>query len=288
MNLKPSGSPPVWAASSDHMSALMDAAAQAERVENESPRDYLGGSRLGEECERRLGYEYTHTPEDEGSGFSGRILRVFQRGHDGEARMARYLRGAGFDLVSESKSGGQIGWGVAPHPETGRSRIAGHLDGVVMGWSLPIGAIPPDDFALQWASTLPFPLLWETKCLKGDSWRGLLKHGLKKDKPIYYAQVQTYMAFKGLGHCLFTAENADTCEVFSELVPFDPKAAQEASDRGVRVISARTPLDLARCAKDEDDFRCKLCPFKGTCWAEKAKEPELIQQGAAVRIAPGW
>ena len=46
----------------------IDAALEAER-EAQRPRDYLGASRIGEPCARRLVYEVTHTPPDPGKDF---------------------------------------------------------------------------------------------------------------------------------------------------------------------------------------------------------------------------
>lgn len=267
-----------------HINALVDAAWSARRAED-APRDYLGGSRLGEECERRLGYEWHRAPVDEGKDFSGRLLRIFERGHDAEARMAGYLRAAGFDLHTERPGGGQFGFGVARDPETGQARIAGHYDGVVHGWS---SAGTPDgmDFVLEareWAKALPYPLLWEHKGLNNKSWNDLRDKGLKLSKPIYYTQVNIYMAYSGLEHAMFTAENQDTCEVYTEIVPLDVKVAQAASDKGLRVVSSRAPEDLPRCARSEQDFRCRLCPFAGRCWAPEARKP-----GGSVVAVAGW
>lgn len=270
---------------SAHLNALVDAAWRAKR-EADPPRTYLGGSRLGEPCERRLGYEFTKVPQDDGAGFSGRLYRIFERGHDAEARMAKYLREAGFDLLTERANGAQWGFGIAKD-EDGRARIAGHIDGVLMGWASPGGLVTfltPHPVE-EWAATLPFPLLWEHKGLKHSSWADTKRKGVKDSKPLYYAQMQIYMAYMQLKHAMFTAECQDTCEIFVEIVPFDAKAAQEASDRGVRVVSARTPADLPRVARTPTDYRCKACPFAGTCWAPEARVGSV---GTAVPVTGAW
>jgi len=64
----------------EQISELIDAALTRERA-GQTPRDYLGASRLGVSCERALQYEYTHTPVDDGRDFSGRLLRIFEVGH---------------------------------------------------------------------------------------------------------------------------------------------------------------------------------------------------------------
>ncbi len=82
--------------------------------------------------------------------------------------------------------------------------------------------------------------------------------------------MQVYMAYMELTNGMFTCENQDTCEVYLEIVPFDAAAAQEASDRGVRVVSARSIEELPQIARDATDFRCKFCDFKERCWRSPA------------------
>ena len=64
----------------EQISELIDVALARER-DAQTPRDYLGASRLGVSCERALQYEYKRTPVDPGREFSGRLLRVFEVGH---------------------------------------------------------------------------------------------------------------------------------------------------------------------------------------------------------------
>lgn len=280
MNLAEHAADPVDEDANLRLTELLDAGIVAKR-EAEPRRDYLGGSRLGVECERQLGYEYAGVPVDPGKGFSGRTYRIFQRGHDAETRMADYLRMAGFDLVTEREDGSQFGFGIAKDRETGKARIAGHIDGAITGWAAPMN-IPPRGECEEWAKALPFPMLWEHKGLKHSSWGDLCKKGLKKSKPVYYAQVQVYMAYMDLKHAFFTAENQDTCEIYMEIVPFHAKDAQSASDRGVRVVSARAPEELPRCAAVPTDYRCRFCSFAARCWSEAARPVQTIAPPA------GW
>ena len=68
-------------------------------------RDYLGGSRIGEPCARKLVYELTKVPIDDGKGFDGRMLRIFDAGHQFEDLSIRWLRAAGFDLRDKGQDG---------------------------------------------------------------------------------------------------------------------------------------------------------------------------------------
>lgn len=250
------------------LQAEIDAAMIAENAK-QPPRTYLGGSRLGEACLRALVYEYAKVPRDPDKGFDGPTLRIFDMGHDGEARMAAYLRLAGFNLVTHGPDGKQFGFGVAWDEARQRYRIAGHIDGAMIDGPHRIGGVE-----------LRYPFLWENKALGAKSFGDMVRKGVRKSKPVYYTQIQIYQGHMVLSEnpALFTCLNRDTGEIYAELVPFDAAEVQAASDRGVRVISAATPEELPRVATQSDDFRCKFCNWAQRCWSAPA----------ATTQAPAW
>jgi hypothetical protein len=172
------------------VNAHIDAAITA-RNQRQAPRDYLGGSRIGEECARKLVYEVTHTPKDTGRDFPAGILRIFDAGHQIEALAIRWLRQAGFDLRDRNAEGTQFGFTAAG------GKLRGHADGVI---------VAGPDIGIRW------PALWESKALGQKSWTHLVKHGLRQSKPIYFAQVQLYMAYFELEVALLTAVNRDSLD----------------------------------------------------------------------------
>jgi hypothetical protein len=155
--------PPSFA---DRLNALInDALVAADRAR--TPRGYLGGSRLGDPCQRRLQYEYLGVPRDEGASFSGLQLRIFAAGHSFEDLAVGWLRAAGFDLRTRNRSGEQFGFSVAG------GRIQGHIDGAIVGG--------PDGFA--------YPALWECKSANARNWRDIVKLGVTLARPVYAAQI---------------------------------------------------------------------------------------------------
>ena len=231
---------------SGQIEALLDQALLIER-DATPPREYLGASRLGVSCERQLQYEYAKAPVDHGRGFSGRLLRIFERGHRTEEMVIRWLRLAGFTLRTEDADGHQFGFSVAG------GRLRGHVDGVLVGGS--------DGFA--------YPALWENKCLGSKAWREVQKHRLAVSKPVYAAQIALYQSYLSLHEypALFTAVNADTMEIYAELVPFDGALAQRMSDRAVKVITATEAGELlARAFTDPTHFECRMCAWQDRCW----------------------
>ena len=193
-------------------------AALVARNRSQRPRDYLGGSRVGEPCDRKLVYEVTHTPE-------GPRRRL--RGSDpaGVRRRSR-VRGAVDPLAARGRlrparpaaDGRQFGF------EAAGGRLRGHIDGVI---------VAGPDIGIRW------PALWEHKALNAKSWTDLVKRGLRLSKPIYFAQVQLYMAYMELEVALFTALNKDSQALHHEVVPFEPAEAQALSDKAVDDHSRR-------------------------------------------------
>jgi hypothetical protein len=230
---------------SDRVNALIDDALVA-RNRRQRPRDYLGGSRIGEPCARKLVYEVTHTTKDEGKDFDGAILRIFDAGHQFEALSIRWLRGAGFDLRTERADGGQFGF------EAAGAKLRGHIDGVI---------VAGPDVGMNW------PVLWEHKALGSKSWNDLVKHGFALSKPVYFAQVQLYMGYLELETALVTALNKDTQALHHEVVPFDPTQAQALSDKAVDILRAAEAGELPpRIAAAQDFYLCRMCAYARRCW----------------------
>ena len=231
---------------SERFEALIDAGLQA-REQQQGKRQYLGASRLGVSCERQLQYEYAQAPVDPDKGFSGRILRIFERGHRMEDAMVGWLRAAGFILKTEGKDGQQFGFSVAD------GKLQGHCDGVFVGG--------PEGYA--------YPALWECKFLGAKAWRDLEKNKLAVAKPVYAAQVALYQAHLQLHEhpALFTAINADSMDIYVELVPFDGALAQRMTDRAVKVITATEAGELLpRGFNDPTHFECRMCAWQDRCW----------------------
>ena len=135
-----------------------------------------------------------------------------------------------------------------------RPEKARKIDGVIVGG--------PEGFA--------YPALWENKCLGNKSWSDLERKGLAISKPIYAAQVAIYQAYLELTEhpAIFTAINADTMEIYTELVPFDAALAQRMSDRAVKVITATEAGELLpRAVHDSTHFECRMCAWQDRCWS---------------------
>ena len=139
---------PAWHETSTALTGLLDSSLKAKR-EAEPRREYLGASMMARACLRDVAYEFHDTPKDEGAEFSGRLYRVFDMGHDGETRMAAYLRLAGFNLRTHDDTGEEFAYTAAD------GQMQGHVDGIIFGGpALP--GVPA------------WPALWENKAVNNS------------------------------------------------------------------------------------------------------------------------
>jgi len=240
----------------DRLNALVDEHLVADNA-SRSPRDYLGGSRVGVACERALQFEFTATPKDEGADFSGRTLRIFAIGHALEDLAIAWLRSAGLDLFTRKGNrpdGDQFGFSAAG------GRLRGHVDGIIAGGPATLG--------------LRVPALWECKTMNAKNWRACVKDGVVRSKPVYAAQIALYQAYMessvpgiSAAPALFTAINKDTAELHHELVPFNADFAQRMSDKAVRILAATDAGEmLPRFTRTRDHFECRFCSWAARCW----------------------
>jgi hypothetical protein len=240
----------------ERINGLIDDSLDAARAMT-PPRNYLGGSRLGQPCERALQFEFAGAPKDEGSDFDGQTLRIFEIGHALEDLAIRWLRGAGFDLYNRKGNrpdGAQFGFSIAG------GRVRGHVDGII--------AAAPGQLGLA------VPALWECKTMNARNWRETVAKGVVIAKPVYAAQIALYQAYMEAsvpGICcnpaLFTAINKDTADLHHELVAFDAGLAQRMSDRAVRILQATDAGELLpRIATTRDFHECRMCPWGQRCW----------------------
>jgi hypothetical protein len=211
---------------------------RATRTTAELPRPYLGASIAGDECARRVQYDWWCKPV-----LAARTREIFARGHYFEARMREQLTAAGFKFAAREA----LGFSAA------NGTLQGHADGIIIAGPLP---------------DLVYPCLWECKALSAKNWRAIERDGLEKAFPKYAAQVALYQAYLDVTNpALFTAVNSDNCEPLHFRVPFNAERAQLWSDRAVTIIEAtRAGELLPRAYEDPADWRCRVCPHVERCW----------------------
>jgi hypothetical protein len=193
--------------------------------------------------------------------FSAQTLRTFDIGNCLEGLIADWMISAGFDLKTRNENGEQFGFSIAG------GKVKGHVDGIIFDF--------PPELKLQKenasAANLSRPgsaRLWECKTMNDKSWNDTKKRGVLVSKPIYYAQIQLYMAYLNLDEnpCIFSALNKDTSQLYHEIIPFDAEAAQRYSDRAVNIIKATENNELLpKISNDPSFYKCKICSLRSEC-----------------------
>ena len=214
----------------------------------------IGAAYIGMECDRALAYRYHRYPKEQRESIvsPGELHRHALSGFWTETSMAEWLRLAGFDIHTKKPDGSQYGYKVARDPISGKARIAGEIDGVILG--VPKGI------------EIPVPAIWESKKSTAKKWTKFVKSGVRVADPQYFSQVQCNMAYLSTDHTLFSMLCLDNMKVYWELIKFDPEVAQKVSDRAVRVLNSREPKDMPRIAAKEDFFVCRYCEYHNSCW----------------------
>lgn len=228
---------------SDRLNYLIDASTPVDGQD----RSYLGASIVGHQCERAVQYHYMAAKGDVTRALPApRILRIFDRGNLYEDRARIWLKQAGFLFGTPPA-------GLAFSDCNGE--FQGHVDGVITGWKVADTPCPVE-----------LPALWECKCLGSKGWKKLADVKLAEYSSTYWAQVHIYMYYLQLERCLFTAVNADTMEIYHELIPFDTTEATLYRCRAQAAITAtHEGYMLQRLSKDPAYYICKMCDFRGVC-----------------------
>lgn len=249
----------------------------------------IGAGYIGEDCGRCLAFRFHKCPKEErDSGVNaGELQRHAEAGHWTEARTVEWLRLCGLYIETVAKDAEgrimeddfgnpkQIGWMAAHDPATNQYRMAGEVDGMILGF-LASPFTPPQGLEKLKALIKP-PCIFESKKATDKKWKKFSKEGVKKADGKYYGQLQTNMAYLGVSQTLFSMLNLDSMKFYFELVPFDREKAQYLSDRALQVIDSQHPYQFPRLGRTEDDFVCRCCDYPQQCWHPTSDKTAHIQ-----------
>lgn len=202
-------------------------------------RSHLGASVIGHDCWRYSWYAFRWIKSEL---FSGRMLRLFQRGHDEEPKCIANLRGIGFQIWDAETPGGD------------QFRIVG-AKGHYGGSTDSVGGSPYPDF--------PEKLICEFKTHNYKSFSHLINKKLVVAKPRHYAQMCNYGKAFGIKYGLYYAVGKNDDDIHIEIVELDWTLADDLYKKAEDIIFS--PVPPPKIALQADYFECKMCPFKGPC-----------------------
>jgi len=221
-------------------------------------RTHLGASSIGDSCSRKLWYQFRHVKK----GFhvadgdhAGRMLRLWQRGHDQEILINNWLSNAGYKVqMIDPETQEQFRFKLVD------GHFGGSCDGKV--WL-------PDKFKY------PDPLLLEIKtCKDGAAFNNYSKEGVKIHNPQYYTQMCVYGYAFNIQYCLFIVINKNNDKLYIEIVQLSKDGAEFAIEKADDIINHETETGPNRVAMNPAFFSCKWCNFTNICHYQAANEVE--------------
>lgn len=230
----------------------------------EAPREYLGWSEIGHECDRYLWLKFRMAFTDK---IEGRIRRLFETGHLEEVRVLNNLE--------------SIGCKVQRHdPETGRQiavsshggHMRGHLDAIVS----------------QMPEAPKTKHLVDVKTINKKRMDLLIKNGMEKEYPKYWAQAHGYMGHMKLTRAIFIFVYKDDDRLHSERFEYDKAVMEHYEARAGRVIfSDSMPPPISH---DPSWYQCKFCPAHDFCHQSKLTKEVNCRTCAHSTAMPdgGW
>lgn len=206
----------------------------------DDPRKHLGASIIGHECSAYLWGTFRWLKQED---FSGRMLRLFNRGHLEEARFIKWLTLIGFTCYEIN-------------PETGKqfqiSGVNGHFGGSLDG------IVTHPDYG---------QLLSEFKTHGEKSFVKLKKDGVRKAQPKHWAQMCSYGKLYNLKYALYLSVNKNDDDIWPEIVELDYSHAEDLYRKADFIISSQTQPPKIGLSETYSACRPygKPCTFSGIC-----------------------
>ncbi len=230
----------------------------AYRTDEDGHRTHMGASLLGGECARAIWYNFRWATK---SGFPGRVIRLFNRGHLEEARFIALLLMLGCEVYQQDAEGKQYRISFAD------GHAGGSGDGVAIG-------VP--DLPQSTAALCEFKTHGEKSFIelagKLDEWRKHLEDpvrnhftgkGVREAKFEHYVQMQLYMHKMGIAAALYVAVNKNTDDLYAEIVPLNTAMAEQFIERGEKLVWMEEPP--AKLNNSPGFFKCRFCDHRPVC-----------------------
>ena len=219
-------------------------------------RNHLGASVIGDECKRRLWYIFRWCNVERPSG---RIQRLFNRGHLEESRIVGWLKGMGFEVWTHDESQPQKPDGTYPQYRINNScggHFGGSVDGIVR-------------FPAKYNIAEPALLSVKTSGT-GAGFNKIEKDPLQIAKPEHFAQESVYGRALGIKHVLYMCVNKNDDSIAVKVEKLDFQLAEQLEIKAESIIFAQDAPP--RVSQNSNFPKCKnFCEFKDVC--HNGREP---------------
>lgn len=236
----------------ERMQADVDAFCREEFADD--PRTHLGASIIGHDCSAYLWNTFRWLKFED---FCGQQLRLFNRGHEEEARFIRWLVGIGFQ-VREIDPATQRQYRISGS----KGHFGGSLDALMLAperYGIPDGMIWLGEFKTHNENSfkdLAGPKRKDKKMRVGGK-------GVARSKPKHFRQMNSYGKAYQTRYGLYCAVNKETDELYFEIVELDWLQADDMYRKADGIIFSQTQAPkIARTPAFKD---CKICDFVDIC-----------------------
>ena len=206
---------------------------------NDRPRQYIGASNIGSDCEASLAYSLRGYPD---SPIPPKLQRIFALGHIIEDIVVADMKKKA-DIRVWEKDGLT---GKQHSYELFGGHISCHMD----------GHVEMDDGEVA---------VLEVKSMNQTMFNKCLKHGVAHSHPKYVDQMQAMMGMSGMKKSLFVSYCKNTSRYLSQIVEFDELHYNALLAKADVVMMN----EAEKVSADPEDWRCRGCFKRGVCWDDQ-------------------
>lgn len=244
-------------------------------------RDHLGASIVGNDCARAVYFTFRWIKKP---SFSGRMQRLFRRGHREELAFTEYLRGIGFKVYLNDPNFSliyvaEVGYSIIDQPIDGIFEDVTNDNSHILRASLAGIKLPQlrisdcnGHFGGSLDAILEFPPKWDipgqflgefkTKGT-GSGFNKLVEKGVAIAAPEHWAQMCCYGYKRGIEFAVYFTVNKNDDDLHVEVLKLDHGLGADMIRKAAAIITATKPPP--RISETPTNFKCKWCDFKGPC-----------------------
>lgn len=276
---------------------------------DDGPRSHLGASVIGHPCKFYLWASFRWAHEER---FDGRMRRLFQRGHWEEPHWHEWFRGNGWTVQE------YVPQYLQHHPESDSFQFTDTDEPLSSAHSVVaetdpefriMSAIANAKGVKQKQIRIEFSeghgggsldaecshslytdnevFLGEFKTYKDSRFKELVKSGMQKSEPKYWAQMCVYGVKRRIKYAIFCAINKDNDKICIEVKELDWTYGQQMIDKAEEIILSKTPPP--RISDNPAWSDCKMCGKYAVCHGgEKVDVNCRSCRHAEVRTGGQW
>ena len=127
-----------------------------------------------------------------------------------------------------------------------------------------IEGTPDATLIVSGKSGIALTYILEIKTANNASFNQFVKHGLRRWREQYYAQLQAYLGITCVPQGILLAINKDSAEIHEEVVEFNELYYEMLLIKARAIKNATEPPP--RMSENPMTLSCKLCKYKETCF----------------------